>query len=69
MEVDASNYAKGAVLYQKQDDMFKTIAYMLTTMLLAKWNYDVADKELSAIMMALTHWHYHLMGATKDFEI
>jgi dUTP pyrophosphatase len=35
----------------------------------AEQNYDVADKELLAIMTALTHWHHYLMGATEDFEI
>jgi RNase H-like domain found in reverse transcriptase len=69
IEVDTSNYVKGAILYQEQDKVFKTIAYLSTAMSPAEQNYDAADKELSAIMTALTHWHHYLMGATEDFEI
>jgi RNase H-like domain found in reverse transcriptase len=32
MEVDASDYAKGAVLFQQQDNQWKTIAYMSNAM-------------------------------------
>jgi RNase H-like domain found in reverse transcriptase/Reverse transcriptase (RNA-dependent DNA polymerase)/dUTPase len=69
IKVDVSNYAKGAILYQEQDKIFETIAYLSTAMSPAEQNYDAADKELSAIITALTHWHHYLMGATKDFEI
>jgi RNase H-like domain found in reverse transcriptase len=69
MEVDASDYAKGAILYQNQDDKWKTITYVSTAMIPAEQNYEVADKELSAIMTALMHWCYYLMGVEEDFEI
>jgi RNase H-like domain found in reverse transcriptase len=69
MEVNTSNYAKGAILYQEQDNKWKTIAYMSTAMTPAEQNYEVADKELSAIMTALMHWHHYLMGVEEDFEI
>jgi RNase H-like domain found in reverse transcriptase len=55
MEVNTSDYAKGAVLYQEQDNQCKMIAYMSTAMTPAEWNYNVADKELSVIMTALIH--------------
>jgi RNase H-like domain found in reverse transcriptase len=45
------------------------IAYLSTAMSPTEWNYDAVNKELSAIMTALTHWYHYLMGATKDFEI
>jgi RNase H-like domain found in reverse transcriptase len=69
IKVDVSNYAKGVILYQGQDKIFKTIAYLSTAMSPAEQNYDAADKELSAIMTALTHWHHYLMGAIENFEI
>jgi RNase H-like domain found in reverse transcriptase len=55
MEIDASNYAKEAVLFQQQDNQWKTITYMSNAMTLAEQNYEIADKELSAIMTALTY--------------
>jgi deoxyuridine 5'-triphosphate nucleotidohydrolase len=69
MEVDASDYTKGAVLFQQQDNQWKTIAYMSNAMTPAERNYEIADKELSAIMTALMHWRHYLMGAEEDFEI
>ncbi len=32
-------------------------------------NYEIYDKELLAIMLALSEWRHYLMGATKDIEI
>jgi hypothetical protein len=32
MEVNASNYIKDAILYQEQDNIFKTIAYLSVAM-------------------------------------
>ncbi len=32
-------------------------------------NYEIYDKELLAIMLALSEWHHYLMGAAKDIEI
>jgi RNase H-like domain found in reverse transcriptase len=69
MEVDASDYAKGAVLFQQQDNQWKMIAYMSNAMTPVEWNDEIADKELLAIMTALMHWHHYLMGAEEDFEI
>jgi RNase H-like domain found in reverse transcriptase len=69
MEVDASDYAKGAVLFQQQNNQWKTIAYMSNAMTPAEQNYKIADKELSAIMTVLVHWRHYLMGVEEDFEI
>ncbi len=32
-------------------------------------NYEIYDKELLAIMLALSEWRHYLMGAAKDVEI
>jgi deoxyuridine 5'-triphosphate nucleotidohydrolase len=69
IEVDTSDYAKGAVLFQQQDNQWKTIAYMSNAMIPAEWNYEIADKELSVIITVLIHWHHYLMGVEEDFEI
>ncbi|SJL17957.1 uncharacterized protein ARMOST_21528 [Armillaria ostoyae] len=32
-------------------------------------NYEIYDKELLAIMLALSDWRHYLMGALEDVEI
>ncbi len=32
-------------------------------------NYEIYNKELLAIMLALSEWCHYLMGAAKDVEI
>ena len=32
-------------------------------------NYKIYDKELLAIMLALSEWQHYLMGATEDVKI
>ncbi len=32
-------------------------------------NYEIYDKELLAIMLALVEWRHYLMGVAQDFEI
>lgn len=33
-----------------------------------EWNYDIYDRELLAIILALKHWRHYLMNA-PEFEI
>ena len=35
----------------------------------AKRNYEIYDKEMLAIMVALDEWRHHLLGAKLQFEI
>jgi hypothetical protein len=32
-------------------------------------NYEIYDKEMLAIMLALEEWRQYLMGASEQFEI
>ena len=51
LEADASDYATGAVLSQRQSDgKVHPVAFYLKTLNSAKWNYDIYDKELLAII-------------------
>jgi len=54
METDASGHAIGGVLSQEQDGKWKPIAFLLRTMQLAERNYKIYDKELLAIVEALS---------------
>ncbi|KAL5529848.1 hypothetical protein ACEPAF_6105 [Sanghuangporus sanghuang] len=55
-EVDASDFATGGVLLQKQEGKWKVIAYRSSTFLEAKQNYEIYDKEMLAIVQALKEW-------------
>jgi len=54
METDASGHAIGGVLSQEQDGKWKPIAFLSRTMQLAERNYEIYDKELLAIVEALS---------------
>jgi len=69
LETDASDYALGAVLSQKQDEKWHPIAFLSKSLNEAERNYEIYDKEMLAIMVALDEWRHHLLGAKLQFEI
>ena len=54
VEIDASGHTIGGVLSQEQDGKWKPIAFLSRTMWLVERNYEIYDKELLAIVEALT---------------
>jgi len=62
LETDASDYALGAVLSQKQDDKWHPVAFLSKSLNEAERNYEIYDKRMLAIMVALDEWHHHLLG-------
>ena len=54
VETDASRHAIGKVLSQKQEDKWKSIIFLSRIMQAAERNYEIYDKELLAIVEALT---------------
>ncbi len=69
VEADASEGAIGAVLSQEQDGKWCPVAFLSKSLTITERNYEIYDKELLAIMLALDEWRHYLMGATQDFEI
>lgn len=70
IEVDASGYATGGVLSQKQDDdKWHPVAYRSHGMDPAQCNYEIYDKEMLAIIEALEEWRHYLEGLPSTFEI
>jgi RNase H-like domain found in reverse transcriptase len=56
LEVDASQYASGAILYQPDtQDQLRLVGYYSKTFNQAKRNYDIHDRELLAMMKGLKH--------------
>lgn len=63
LDVDASDYAVGAVLLQLGEDGIQhPVAYFSQKHLPAERNYPVHDKELLAILKSLKHWRRYLEG-------
>ena len=54
VETDTSGHAIGGVLSQEQDGKWKPIAFLSRTMQPAERNYEIYNKELLAIVEALT---------------
>lgn len=69
VEADSSEGAIGAVLSQQQNGKWRPIAFMSKSLTVTEWNYEIYDKELLAIMLALSKWRHYLMGASEDIEI
>ncbi len=69
VEADASEGAIGAVLSQEQDGKWRPVTFLSKSLTVTEQNYEIYDKELLAIMLALDEWRHYLMGAAQDFEI
>ena len=67
-ETDASDGVVGGVLSQqdKETKLWHPIAYFSKTMHAAELNYDIHDKEMLAIILALTEWRPWLEGLQTD---
>ena len=67
VEVDASGYAIGAVLMQKDETGKRhLVAYFSSTLSEAERNYNIYTLELYAIVRALQHWRPFLAGSPHE---
>ena len=69
IEVDASNYAIGAVLLQKRNGKLHPVSHMSKTFNAAERNYDIYDKELLAIVYALRQYRQLVAGSPHKIII
>ncbi len=69
VEADASKGAIGAVLSQEQEGKWRPVSFLLKSLSVTERNYEIYDKELLTIMLALEEWRHYLMGAYQDFKI
>ncbi len=65
VEVDASEVGVGAILSQRSssDDKMHPCAYFSHRLSPAERNYDIGNRELLAVKLALEEWHHWLEGS------
>jgi RNase H-like domain found in reverse transcriptase/Reverse transcriptase (RNA-dependent DNA polymerase)/Integrase zinc binding domain/Chromo (CHRromatin Organisation MOdifier) domain len=69
VEADASGYAVGAALLQKQEGVWRTIGFMSRALTPTQRNYEIYDRELLAIVLALEEFRPHLITSKLPFEV
>jgi hypothetical protein len=69
LEADALAYAVGATLSQRQDGIWRPIAFMSKALSPTQHNYEIYDRELLAIMIALEDFCRYLINMTSPFEV
>lgn len=71
VEVDASDLGVGAVLSQRSpvDHKLHPCAFFSRRLSAAERNYDVGNRELMAIKLALEEWRHWLEGAEHPFMV
>ncbi|KAG1925598.1 hypothetical protein F2P79_025429 [Pimephales promelas] len=71
VEVDASNTGVGAILSQRQGNPAKMFpcAFFSRKLSPAERNYDVGNRELLAMKLALEEWRHWLEGAIEPFIV
>jgi len=67
LDVDASNWAVGAVVQQEQDGLLRVIGYVSKTFNAAEQRYCITLKELAGMIFGLKHYRQYLLG--RQFTI
>ena len=70
IETDASKYVTAGIISQLGDDnMLRRIAFRCKSMSKSESNYDVHEKELVAIILALEDWRRYVKGSRHQTKI
>jgi hypothetical protein len=70
VETDASDFAEGGVISQRDDDgNLHPVAFFSRKFLPAELNYEIYDKEMLAIVDCLTIWRHYLQGSGNPVEV
>jgi len=70
IETDASDFAIGAVLSQRdKENRLHPVAFHSRKFSPAEINYEIHDKELLAVVDAFKHWRRYCEGATHQVQV
>jgi transposase InsO family protein len=69
VETDSSDFALGACLLQKHGEVWHPVAYYSRKMTPPELNYDIYNKELLGIVVALKEWRAFLQGTKEPFVV
>jgi RNase H-like domain found in reverse transcriptase/Reverse transcriptase (RNA-dependent DNA polymerase)/Integrase zinc binding domain/Chromo (CHRromatin Organisation MOdifier) domain/gag-polyprotein putative aspartyl protease len=70
VEADASDYAMGAVLSQKDElGVLHPCAFFSRKFVPAEQNYEIYDKEMLVIVEAMEGWRHHLEGSGNKITV
>jgi len=70
IETDASYFAIGALLSQRDDEgRLHPVAFRSRKLQPAEINYEIHDKELLAIVDAFKHWRCYCKGAAHQVQV
>ena len=70
MEVNASDYATGGVLFiEHKDRKWRPVAFLSKSLNKTKKNYEIHDKEMLAVIRGLENWKHSLEGTKYKFEV
>jgi hypothetical protein len=70
VEADSLDFMTGGVLSQVQEDRkWHPVTFLSKSLDKVQRNYDIRDKEMLAIIQALTEWWHLLEGAEHWFEV
>src|ERR1700744_153598 len=70
LEVDASAFATGAILTQRDErNKPQAVGYFSKAFSEAERNYDIHDRELVAVLRGLEHWRHLLMGSPHEIMV
>src|SRR6266571_2822999 len=69
VEINVLDFVLGACLLQKHDKVWHLVAYYSKKMTLLELNYDIYNKELLGIVVALKEWRVFLQGTLEPFTV
>jgi hypothetical protein len=69
LSTDASGFAKSAIFCQKHDGQLHPVAFWSCKSNPAECNYDIHDRKMLAIVLALGHWRHYCKGAKHTIMI
>lgn len=71
IECDTLNFATRAVLSQVMEDdrEWHPVAFLSASMTKTKWNYEIYNKELMAVILTFKAWHHLLEGTEHLVEV